>query len=437
MAVIPQEKSLDSALDVLKDGFEFIQKRCRQHGSDIFRTRLLFKDTICMSGEAAAQIFYDPERFVRHGAIPKPIQKTLLGERSIMTTDDAMHRRRKEMFMSVMNPGSIQKLMDEMTEQWQTAISRWEQQPKVVLFDETQEILFRSACAWAGVPLDGTDVRSRTKDFATMVDAFGSAGPRHFRGRWARQRSETWMQEVIGQIRDGRLLAPQHTPAHAVAFYKEIDGQPLDTKLAAVELINLIRPIVAISWYITFAALALHEYPNWRNILQQGKQEELNWFVDEVRRFYPFAPFTGARVRTLFRWHGYMFQPDTLVLLDIYGTNRDPRIWDLPNEFWPGRFKNWQGDRFRLIPQGGGDYLTGHRCAGEWITIETTKLAVRFLTTYIDYDVPKQDLSYSLSRMPTMPRSYFIIQQVRKRPASKPEEFVSPEELPLEVRAQV
>ncbi|MFD2569584.1 cytochrome P450 [Spirosoma soli] len=424
MVSIPRENAFDSSLAVLKDGFTFIQKRCQRHGSDIFQTRLMFQNTICISGEEAVRLFYDPERFVRKGAIPKPIQKTLLGQRSIMTLDDGQHRRRKEMFMSLMGPTSIQTLMDNMATEWQAAISRWQQRNQVVFFEEVQEILFRGVCAWAGVPLDATEVHRRTRHFAAMVDAFGAVGPRHLRGRWGRQQSESWMQGIIEQVRSGQLTAPDGTPLDTLAVYQEADGQPLPARMAAIELINLIRPTVAISWYITFAALALHEHPDWRKRLQTGNGEELDWFVDEVRRFYPFAPFTGARVRSEFSWKGYLFPKATLVLLDIYGTNHDPRLWEQPDEFRPERFQNWQGNRFRLIPQGGGDYLTGHRCAGEWITIEATKVALRYLTGAMEYNVPEQDFHYSLSRMPTMPKSRFIIRQVQPIATSFPKESV-------------
>ena len=73
--------------------------------------------------------------------------------------------------------------------------------------------------------------------------------------------------------------------------------------MAAMELMNMIRPMVAISWYITFAALALHQHPQYKLKLQQGDEEEyINWFVQEVRRYYPFAPFIGAQVRQEFQW---------------------------------------------------------------------------------------------------------------------------------------
>lgn len=61
---------------------------------------------------------------------------------------------------------------------------------------------------------------------------------------------------------------------------------------------------------------------------------------------------------------------------------------------------------------GGGDHETGHRCAGEWLTIELTKRAVRLLTGAMTYEVPPQDLRIDLSRMPAIPRSRFVVRRV-------------------------
>jgi fatty-acid peroxygenase len=100
-----------------------------------------------------------------------------------------------------------------------------------------------------------------------------------------------------------------------------------------------------------------------------------------VRRFYPFFPLISGRIRQEFDWRGHHFANGTWVLLDLYGTNHVARIWEEPEMFRPERFEHWDRSPFNFIPQRGGDYYEGHRCAGEWITIELMKTAVRLLTT--------------------------------------------------------
>ncbi len=185
--------------------------------------------------------------------------------------------------------------------------------------------------------------------------------------------------------------------------------------MAAVELINILRPVVAISTYIAFTALAMYEHPACLQELRTGDEDKLERFVHEVRRYYPFGPFLGARVRKPFAWKQCEFRENALVFLDMYGTNRDPRIWDRPEEFRPERFGERKHDLYGFIPQGGGDPVHGHRCPGEGMTVEIMKTVLDVLANNIEFDVPEQDLSYSLSRMPTLPKSGFVMENIKRK----------------------
>lgn len=97
-----------------------------------------------------------------------------------------------------------------------------------------------------------------------------------------------------------------------------------------MELINVLRPTVAVAVYVTFAALALHEHADAAEQVRDGGAADRERFVQEVRRFYPFFPLVGGRVTTPFEWNGVHFPEGRRVLLDLYGTNRDARHWDDP-----------------------------------------------------------------------------------------------------------
>ena len=411
---IPHEKDIDETLALSQEGYLYIKNRMDKHKSDLFQTHLLGQEAICITGKEAAEIFYDTERFARSGALPKRVQKTLTGENAIQGMDGAAHMHRKSLFISLTMNQHPKALADLTAKEWETAIPRWEAAEKIILFDEAKILLCKIACKWAGVPLLEDEIKEYADDFAEMVDAFGAAGPRYWKGKSARTKTEKWIQNRIDNVRAGRLKAPEESAFYTVANHKEPDGSLLDTGMAAKELINLIRPIVAISTYITFMALALHEHPAYKNGLLNDADIR-HMFVQEVRRFYPFTPFVGAKVKKEFVWKGCEFKTGTLVLLDVYGINHDSRIWDNPFEFQPERFSNWQYNSFEFIPHGGGDPANGHRCPGESITVEIMKVTLDFLVNKIDFKVPDQDFSYNMARIPTLPKSGFLISNVMSK----------------------
>jgi fatty-acid peroxygenase len=317
------------------------------------------------------------------------------------------------MFMSLMTPERIARLAELTADELRIQAEQWASMDRVVLYDALQEVLTRVVCAWCGVPLAEADVARRTRDLALMFDAAGAVGPRHWQSRLARLRAEGWIANLIRQVRGGNLFPPRQSPLHVVALHRGRDGDLLPPLTAAVELLNLLRPTVAISVFMTFIAHALHQHPDCRQRLAAGEPGYAELFVQEVRRFYPFFPAVAARVRRDFDWKGYRLPRGRRVLLDLYGTDHDPRTWDAPDEFRPERFREWDESPFNFISQGGGDHHQGHRCAGEWVTIELMKVAASFLARGITYDVPEQDLRIDMARLPARPRSGFAISNLR------------------------
>lgn len=411
---IPTEKGMDHSVALLREGYRFVPNRLQRFRSDIFQTRMMGgQKALCISGKQAAELFYDNERFKRQGAAPKRIKESLFGVGGVQGMDGEAHLHRKHLFMSLMTKESLKKIAAICREKWQQSATEWETMDSIELFPEAEKIMCRTACEWVGVPLWAKDLSIRTKDLSDMIDAFGATGPRHWKGRVGRNRAEKWIRDMVERVRNGKLYVEETKPLYVVAWHRDLDGNLLDTQTAAVEILNLLRPIVAIARFVTFGALALYDFPQTREKLTHEDGQYAKWFVQEVRRYYPFAPFTGALTAIDFDWQGYHFKKDTLVILDLYGTNHSPELWSEPNRFKPERFKDWQGSPFDFIPQGGGDYDKGHRCAGEWLTIELMQTSLTFLTQDLSYEVPPQDLSYSMTRIPTHPKSNFIMENIR------------------------
>jgi fatty-acid peroxygenase len=406
---IPRDGVFDSTFALKLDPYRFIGERCARLGSEVFETRLLLRRAYCMTGRDAAAVFYDRGLFQRAGAAPMRLQATLFGRAGVQGLDAEAHAHRKRIFLSSMTHERALLLGEISESHWHAAAGRWRGAGPVELYREAREVLCRSVCEWAGVPLREDEVRLRTLQLTMLFDSAGSIGPKHWGGRMARVGAEHWAGEVIQQARRGQLKPVEGSALHAVAFHRDLSAHPLDARVASVELLNVLRPSVAVAVFAVFVAHALQLHPEWRaRIVEDGSGQSLHLFVQEVRRFYPFFPAVVALTCKPFEWRGMHFEAGVRTLLDLYGTDHDPRVWDAPDEFRPERIRDWMPSPYTLIPQGGGDTQRDHRCPGEGITIELMKRAAWFLAR-ARYEVPPQDLEIDMRRLPALPKSRFLL----------------------------
>ncbi|MCW6003984.1 cytochrome P450 [Micromonospora sp. CPCC 205371] len=405
---------LDDTVGLMTAGYAWLPGLWRRGGGRALHTPGGGQPPGALGGPHPGRLFYDERHVRRHTAIPEPVQGTLFGHGAIHTLDGAEHRERKAMFLSLLkDPYRVADLVEQVAGAWDEAVGSWSGQRRVVLFDEASQVLTRGVCDWAGVPLDRAETAAVARDLVALVGGFATLGPRHWRARRARGRLEDRFATLIGQARAGAFPMPPGSVLEAVSRHPGPDGEPLKPRLAAVELLNIIRPTVAVAWFVAFTGHALHRWPQHRDRL---RTEDIGYavaFAHEVRRFYPFAPFLGGRAVTDLTWQGHTIRTGSLVLLDIFGQNHDPLLWPDPYRFEPQRHLGHDPDPYELIPQGGADAATGHRCPGEDITIALLAAFATWLSK-LDYDVPAQDLTISLRRIPALPRSRFQMSDVSR-----------------------
>ncbi|MEU9606026.1 cytochrome P450 [Streptomyces sp. NPDC048057] len=412
-----QTPVFDSTAALLVKGYGWLPDlRRRAGGAPAVPVRLAGRRGVALHGSAAVEFFYDERHVRREGALPGPVLDTLFGQGAVHTLDGERHSARKALFTAVLKDEQrIAALVERAEEEWDRAEARWPEHEQVVFFDEAARILTRAVHGWAGVPLpdDDAEAAGTARDLVAMVDGFAAVGPRHLRARWARKRQEERLAPLVEEVRYAGAPSGQSTVVQAVAAHRDADGEQLDPHTGAVELLNLLRPTVAVAWFLTFAAHALHRWPEHRARLAEGAEYALA-FAQEVRRFYPFAPFVGGLAATDTRWEDVPVPRGSVVLLDVYGHHHDPELWPEPYVFEPGRFTGRGATAVHddLIPQGGGDPETGHRCPGEDVTVALlAALAPRLAR--LPHDVPDQDLSIPLHRIPTRPHSGYVMARVR------------------------
>jgi fatty-acid peroxygenase len=386
--------AFDQTLVAAMKGYAWLPDLRRKHQGRPFPLRIGGRRAVAISGPDAVQFFYEPGNLARRDAVPPPVVDTLFGRGAVHTLDGEAHRVRKALFVDLLMEDRIDELAKLAGEAFDDASQRWRVAPSINLFEESAGIIADAVTRWTGVR-----EFVPAADLVAMVDGFASAGPRHLRARLARGRQERALER---SIEDVRRDAPTTTPISRIAHHLE-DGYLLDSRTAAVELLNIIRPATAVAWFVAFAAHALDRWPANREAIRDD--DDYTWaFTHEVRRYYPFAPFLGGSATSDLRFHGVSIPQGTLVLLDVYGQHHDERVWASPYDFRPERFLGRPISEFELIPQGGGDPRTGHRCPGEKITIALLGTLVQHLVG-LDYYLPPQDLGIDLSRIPARPKS--------------------------------
>ncbi|SDS00771.1 cytochrome P450 [Agrococcus carbonis] len=421
----------DDTLTFLARGYDFgrhIWRRARSATARAVPLRLLGGDSLLVRGADGVELFYDPERVERHGAMPAFIQETLFGHDSVHSLDGAEHLHRKQTFLQVTyDPAQVARLQPHLEREWAAELDAWIAGGERTAYDAAIGAIGRAMQRWAGLP--GTDAAKTrwARRQAQIVDGFGTPySPEFLKAAANRWWSDRHAAELIEAVRAGTLEAAAGTALHAWAWHREADGELLPAKLAGIELQNSFRPAIAVSRFVAFAAKELHDRPEWRARIAAETTERgslaggplASAFAQEVRRTAPFVPMLPATATTDIELDGERLEAGGRVLLDILGTNTDRESWERAHEFDPERFvgrDDWESiDAF--VPQGGGHPTTGHRCPGEEIAVACLAAAIAAMSDP-RVTILGEGLEVNRRRLPTKPASGGLVRSA-SAPAS-------------------
>ncbi|MCW2843221.1 MAG: cytochrome [Nocardioides sp.] len=411
----PRVPRTDRSLVLARHGYLFTaaldeEERRSLHEQSAVPIRFLGHPTLLVTGDAGVRLFYDETRLVRHKAVPAPIAASLFGAGAVHGLDDSAHRHRKTLFLHALRQDELERLLVTARGRWCGELDRWRAAGGGEVYPAAVRAFGGSIIEWAGIDESESSQAEHSRWMADIVNGFGAPGPAYVKAALARRRCDRWAAELVRRERSTRG-APAGSWLERVASFLDEDGNQLSEHTAAVELLNILRPTVAVAWLTAFAALALETHPRWRerlvgSALGDPEREHLaEAFAHEVRRYYPFVPILAARARRDFEFAGFRVRSGQRVLLDVHGTNHGAD-WQDPWAFDPARFLDTDPcDIVPFVPQGGGPRETGHRCPGEGVSNGLLSLAVSELAELDSAALPLQDHQYSLRRMPTRPAS--------------------------------
>jgi cytochrome P450 len=405
------------AAGIASNPFGFMASRAAQHGP-VARSRLLDRDLAILSGPDAATAFLDEANVERAGGLP-PHAAALFGLGVSNQIDGAAHRTRKQHLMRALDHEALAHYLPTMRTIVRERLAAWSARGELDLQDDaillTQKLNFATL---AGATPDEAALARYAKGYADFGKAlFGL--PLAFPGSPLRRARaftadmHAWFSELV----EARKSTPTGDGISRL-LASDVEGARMDARDIVLELHHLLFAGGGLwSWFcfgtrtlsedaalaerLRAAVAALPPEPSGRVLLECA---ELVAFVREVKRLAPLIPITAMGVaRRDFEVAGHQVPKGWLVLWATCASHTVPNVapYTSPERFDPSRYGRGEGEGpHHFAPQGPGEALTSHRCAG--VEYSTLACLVFFseLVRGPRVSLPSQDLALDFSTIP-------------------------------------
>lgn len=410
---------LGETLAFLKDQFRFVDERRARFGK-VFRSNILFHDTALLVGAEGARVFNDESKVQRSGGMAPHIAD-LFGGTSLPLLDGATHRQRKQQVMGAFSREALTQYAPVMEATVERYLARWCVAGESTLTEDLKklalEVIARTMVGSDG----GAAFDENVADFKVMVHAFTALpipipGTTFARARAAQRRIfdryRATLAERVGKPTDDGLSRMLAKPAE--------DG----TRIAGEDAIKELHHF-NLAGYITFAHMAralvaLAQDEELRERLRAEIDEHigaepvtveglhgmtlLESVTKEMKRRAPFVAVSFGKAKAEFTVEGKTVPAGWMVMLCNFASGNDPDLFADPERFDPDRFAEGRAEDQKhptgFFPQGVGEPLKGHKCAG--VDFSTVLMKIFLVRLVRDYDtkLPAQDLSYQWAKIP-------------------------------------
>jgi cytochrome P450 len=174
---------------------------------------------------------------------------------------------------------------------------------------------------------------------------------------------------LIAERRNDPRLSEQLDILALLMCARGDDGEALSDSEIRDDLITLMlagheTTATTLAWIFD---LLLHHPDALRRVQAEavsGEEAFTTAVINETLRIRPPAPFTARVAAQPFPVGGYRIEAGTRIVVHIIAINRNPHIYDHPNEFRPERFLGTRPETYAWVPFGGGV----KRCLGAAFT---------------------------------------------------------------------
>ncbi len=413
---------LGETLALMKNPYAFMEERGRRHGP-VFKSRILGRNVIFVSGPQAAEAFVDAANVTRELAHPSHV-RVLFGGINMNMFDGPRHFAMKSMALEAFNQTAIASYLPDMHRLMTAAFARWSGADEISAVDAFKRSAIEIISANILGIEPGAETEALYRNYITVLEGMTSIpiavpGTKYWRAKAARDRIFVFLRKTISE----RRQKPGPDGLSRILGARAADGRAFSDDEAMLELHHMF-----IAGYIVYALFV-------ELILRLGRDEDLRRRVTEeirtaaptgpltieglarlplatrvvfeAKRTAPIVPLAFGKARRSFALGEYQVPEGWDVWWALSLANRDPQIFTSPETFDPQRFADGRAEhkkhRCAYVPQG-AEPPTSHRCLGlEYSTF----VALTFLTILIrghTFELPEQDFTYDWKRTPPEPK---------------------------------
>jgi retinoid hydroxylase len=409
---------------ILEDAYGFVEARTQQHGP-IFRTSILGRPAAVITGPDASGKFIDEADIQRAGAMPAHVQTLFGGPGVLPLLDGPAHRTRKQLIMAAFTHEAIASYLPKLERLVAGAFGRWSG-AELKWVPELKRLAVEGICTTVVGLSDASTIAGVVDDYNRIIAGF-SALPVPLPGS-AYARAKVALRRVLGvfarAVEERRARPADDGLSRMLAA--RVGDAALDTDAAARELHHVvIAGLIVWAWLMT-AARELAANAPVRERLQKeldaapgpltpARLAQLRYLLqvaNEVRRVTPVVQVFFGLARRTFTFAGHEVPEGWMVLWGIRSSHIRPEVY--PDPFSPGRAEH-EKHPHAFVPNGAGDALQGHKCAGYELAPMLLEVFIVELLRHWTWSFPSdQDFTPDFRQVPPPPKDGLRVRLARR-----------------------
>ena len=394
----------------------WVMDRCAQRLGGTFTLTLApsgLKLVLVSDPEAVKAVFTAPADVAPSAAGSSPVAP-VVGPHSVIVLTGPEHMRQRKLLLPQFHGERMREYEDVIVQATRRDMASWPIGKPMRLQERTRaitlEVILRAVFGVEAERMDALrtaigELLAPVHPLAVVLFALRRPSLERPTGAIGRalDRLDGVIYEELGRRREQADLAERTDILSLLMQARDEDGRPMSDEELRDELVTLLlagheTTATSVAW----AVERLVRHPDKLRRLvaeidaESGRSGDANGrlgeggayttaVVNETLRVRPVVPIVVRMLQQEMRVGAHTLPPGTRVVPCIYLTNRNPRVYEAPEQFLPERFLANPPETFSWIPFGGGI----RRCIGAAFAQLEMKLILRTVLSELEPKVPK------------------------------------------------